>query len=550
MAIPALTPRSQALQALGTREFDLLVIGGGITGCGIARDAALRGLSVALVEREDFASGTSSRSSRLVHGGVRYLEHGQIHLVFEASAERRRLLRLAPHLVRPLAFTWPVYAGARVQRWKLAAGLSLYDLLALFRNVAPHKRLSAADVMRAEPALLSRGLRGGAKYFDAHTNDARLTLANAIGAAEQGAVLCNHAPAMRLIVEDGRVRGASVRDAIGGCGASISVRARVVVNACGPWSDEWRPDGVAAATVRGSKGVHIAVPRSRVGNQQALTLIAPQDGRVFFVLPSGSEAIIGTTDTYTSESPDAVRASADDVLYLLDAANAYFPAAHLVEEDVIAAWAGIRPLLPAPGNTPGAASREHAIAVDPRGLVSITGGKLTTYRIMARQVVDRAVAVGGLAARRSTTAKLPLPGGDCGDFDDAVADALGVVQDSALAEHLVSTYGSGWVSVWAMIDADDAARAPIVAGHAYRMGELRQAVRSEFAMTLGDLLIRRLPLAFALADHGASLVARVAAFVAPDLGWSAAVQSAAADHFNAELARLFSRGRVSKGQST
>lgn len=532
-------PRARALQELAAREFDLLVIGGGITGCGIARDAALRGLSVALVERDDFASGTSSRSSRLIHGGVRYLENAQLHLVFEASAERRRLLRLAPHLVRPLAFTWPVYAGARIQRWKLAAGLTVYDLLALFRNVAPHKRLDAAALLRREPALTAQRLEGGAVYYDAHTNDARLTVANAVGAALHGAVVCNHAPAVRLIMEGGRVRGASVRDAIAGCGASIAVRARCVVNACGPWSDEWRADGAAPATVRGSKGVHIAVPRGRVGNQGALTLIAPSDGRVFFVLPADDQAIIGTTDTYTDESPDAVRASASDVAYLLDAANAFFPAARLSPGDVITAWAGIRPLLPAGGTTPGAASREHAITVDARGLVTITGGKLTTYRIMARQVVDRAVKEARLSAARCATDRVRLPGGDIQDLRNTIAAAAREIGDAAYAEHLVLTFGSDWRAVWSVVSADPASRAAIVPELPYRMGELRYAVRSELAMTLGDLLIRRAPLAFQVRDHGRGVAARAAAYVAPDLGWKEPAQRHAVEEYEIETARLF-----------
>src|SRR4051794_29471631 len=201
------------LVALADAEFDMIVIGGGITGCGVAREAALRGLRVALLEQNDFGSGTSSRSSRLIHGGVRYLEHGQLRLVFEASAERRRLLRLAPHLVRPLEFVWPVYAGARVPRWKLSAGLALYDALALFRNVAPHRRLRASDITAREPALRREGLRGGARYYDAATDDARLTLANAIGALEAGAVVVNHAELRALRTSEGLVRGARVIDA-------------------------------------------------------------------------------------------------------------------------------------------------------------------------------------------------------------------------------------------------------------------------------------------------------------------------------------------------
>ncbi len=406
--LPTRAERFAALGARG-REFDLLVIGGGITGCGIAREAAARGLTVALVEKSDFASGTSSRSSRLIHGGVRYLEHGQIRLVFESSAERRRLLHLAPHLVRPLAFTWPVYAGARIPRWKLGLGLTAYDALALFRNVRRHTRLSARGVLAREPGLTPTGLRGGALYYDAATDDARLTLANAIGAAEMGAVVLNHTTVRSLAVRDARVSGARVHDEL--TGNTVDVRAAVVVNATGPWSDTVRSldssAGPAASrkAVRGSKGTHIAIRRERVGNNDALTLLSPMDGRVMFVLPAGAFAIVGTTDTFTTASPDEVRATADDVSYLLATANRFFPAAKLTADDVVAAWAGIRPLLPSAGETPSAASREHAVAVSGAGLVSISGGKLTTYRVMAADVLRVVVSRARTSARRRRSGK-------------------------------------------------------------------------------------------------------------------------------------------------
>src|SRR5262245_53627118 len=392
--------RARQFEALSNTAFDLLVIGGGITGCGVARDAALRGLRVALVEKDDFASGTSSRSSRLIHGGLRYLEHGHLHLVFEASAERHRLLRLAPHLVRPLEFVWPVYAGARVPRWKLAAGLTLYDALALFRNVGTHRRLSTREVTTREPQLLREGLLGGARYFDAATDDSRLTLANALGAAEAGAVVLNHVALQELTIAGKGANGATVIDAL--TGRSIEVRARVIVNATGPWSDELRgrrtppspvpPSGrVSQAlrpTVRGSKGAHIAVPRERIGNRGALTLLSPLDGRVMFVLPlAGDEhTVIGTTDSYTTASPDDVRASEADVEYLLESANRFFPEARLARADVVSAWAGIRPLVPTGkpqrrNGNPSSVSREHAITRGEHGVVTITGGKLTTYRV-------------------------------------------------------------------------------------------------------------------------------------------------------------------------
>src|SRR6476661_5752829 len=228
---PPVAARRAALDALARETFDVLVVGGGITGAGVARDAAMRGLRTALVEKDDFASGTSSRSSRLVHGGVRYLEHGELRLVFEASHERRTLQRIAPHLVRPLAFTWPVYAGARIARWKLGAGLAMYDLLAAFRNVARHERLSADGVMRREPRLLSDELRGGARYWDALTDDARLTLATIRSAIAAGATVVNHARLTALVQEGPRVAGATVSDQL--TGDEMDVPARVVVNATG-----------------------------------------------------------------------------------------------------------------------------------------------------------------------------------------------------------------------------------------------------------------------------------------------------------------------------
>jgi glycerol-3-phosphate dehydrogenase len=518
-------PPSNRLAPLAGRAFDLLVIGGGATGCGIAHDAASRGLSVALVEKGDFASGTSSKSSRLIHGGVRYLENGQLHLVFESSAERRRLLRLAPHLVHPLQFTWPVYEGARIPRWKLSAGLTLYDALALFRNVGRHHRLSRADVLEQEPMLSGEGLRGGATYFDAATNDARLTLANAIAAVEAGATVVNHARSTEWIVESGRVVGATVVNSLGT--TTIDVRAEVVVNATGPWSGD----------VRGSKGSHIAVPRERVGNRNALTLLSPRDGRVLFTLPAGDNAIIGTTDTYGPSSPDEVRASNEDVRYLLDAANAFFPRAKLRDDDVVSAWAGIRPLVPARGDTPGAVSREHAITTAGDGVIAITGGKLTTYRVMASQVVDAVVKRLG-RGERSRTANRVLPGGDFTSLEDLIATIALTTNDVELAGHLARTYGSRWEAVWREIAAHGTGR--VIEGLPYTMGELRYSVEHEMARTLGDLLIRRTHVAFETRDHGTTAAPVVAEAIAPLLGWDFAEQRRAIEHFEAEIARTFS----------
>ncbi|HEV8409802.1 MAG TPA: glycerol-3-phosphate dehydrogenase/oxidase [Gemmatimonadaceae bacterium] len=505
-AIPAkkLSWREDTRARLARDRFDVLVIGGGINGAGIARDAALRGLSVALIERGDFASGTSSRSSRLVHGGVRYLEHGFFHLVFESSRERRILLEIAPHLVKPLRFTWPVYEGARIPKWKLNAGLWLYDLLAAFRNVARHHSLNAAQVLATEPKLKRDGLRGGAIYYDASTNDARLTIANVVDAVSAGAAALNYAEAISLSFDGARASGASVRDQF--TQQIFEVRAKCVVNATGPWTDAISriENPSSPAAVLGTKGVHIAVPADRVGNRAAVTMLAHADQRVMFVLPGATHTIIGTTDTETNERPDQVRATRGDVNYLLDAANSYFPDAKLTTDDVVCAWAGIRPLI-ASGNAgdPAGASREQAITVGLRGVIAVTGGKLTTYRSMSEEVVDRVESCLGKPRTKSDTATRPLPG-------------------SAIRPADVD-----WRS------------AVLVAGLPYTTADVSDAAGHEFACTVADVLVRRTHLAFETRDHGVSVAPRVAEILASRLGWSAAGIARELANYRAEVARLF-----------
>jgi len=531
--------RDALFLALGEEVFDVLVIGGGITGAGVARDAALRGLRVALVEKNDYASGTSSRSSRLVHGGVRYLEHGQLGLVFESSRERRTLQRIAPHLVRPLAFTWPVYRGARVPRWKLGAGLLLYDVLSLYRN-QKHERLDANAVHTHEPALRTDALVGGARYWDAATDDVRLTLATVLSAQRAGAVVLNHTAVVALVREAGRVAGATVSATLDE--GTATVHAKVVVNATGPWSDEIErmADARAGAGVRGSKGVHVSVPRVRIGNASAVTLTAPQDGRVMFVLPAGLYAIIGTTDTYDATVPDDVHATRGDVTYLLEAANHYFPDARLTENDVVSAWAGVRPLA-AQGATgaPSSASREHSIANSAPGLVRVTGGKLTTYRAMAAEVVDHVERLLGSAPSRCRTARLPVAGGELDDAETEVAHAIAATGDEGVARRLVMAYGSAWHGVWSLTQADEGLSTPVERGLPYLYAELLHAITHEQAATLGDLLIRRVPLAFETRDHGRSAARRIAHVVGRWLRWSLEEVDDAVAAYDAESTRIF-----------
>ena len=548
-APPEPSPREARLAQLEAEAFDLLVIGGGATGAGVARDAALRGLSVALVEREDFASGTSSRSSRLIHGGLRYLEHGHLGLVMESSLERRRLLALAPHLVRPLAFTWPVYQGARVPRWKLSAGLFLYDALSLFRNVRGYKGLSAKAVQEAEPALRREGLEGGARYYDAATDDARLTFANALGALEAGACVLNHVEVRALVHEGARAVGARVVDRLSG--RSLGVHARVLVSAAGPWTDELRrlDEGSARAgpAVRGSKGVHLEVPRERLGNREALTVLSPLDGRVMFILPAGSHAIIGTTETATRAHPAQVRASESDVAYLLASANAFFPAAHLTRADVISAWAGIRPLV-AEGygakDAPNSASREHALHTSPSGVLAISGGKLTTYRLMARDAVDAVERALGRAHRRTPhrrtpTESLPLPGGALASVEAEVLLARRAGVPAPSAEHLVHAYGQRWRQVWAHAQATPSLAEPLCPGLPYLLAEVLHGARAELVHTLADLLVRRLKVAFETRDNGRAAARAAAGVLAPALGWDAPELQRQLAAYDADAQRLF-----------
>lgn len=550
----AVRQRVDVLAALASERFDLLIIGGGITGAGVAREAALAGYRTALVERDDFAAGTSSRSSRLVHGGVRYLEHGHLGLVFESSRERRLLLQLAPHLVRPLAFTWPVYQGARVPRWKVRAGLALYDALALFRNVQRHEGLNTAGVLEHEPALSADGLTGGARYWDAATDDTRLTLATALAAREAGAVIANHTAVVGAVrAATGRLAGVAVHDRIGD--THLEVRARVVVNATGPWSDATAAlTGDAAGTqILGSAGTHIAVPRSRVGNKDAVTIVSPLDGRVMFVLPSGVHTIIGTTERPARRGPDEIRATEADVAYLLQSVNRVFTNAALTRDDVISAWCGIRPLAVARAGeqSANAASREHAITHRPDGLVSVTGGKLTTYRAMAADVLQQSIrefARGGdvvtpsLAPRES--ARTPLPGGDFATREALMAEARAITHDAGVGEHLLQAYGTGWRRVWRYAESEAAMRHRIVDQLPYILAEVRHAVEHEAAMTLSDVLVRRMHIAFETRDNGRAVARHVAPYMAQALGWSAQQTSAAVAAYDADAARLFAVDEV------
>jgi glycerol-3-phosphate dehydrogenase len=405
-------------------------------------------------------------------------------------------MRIAPHLVQPLRFTWPVYRGSRVSARKLSAGLALYDMLSLSRPGKWHERLSAAEVLAREPVLEPAGLTGGGAYFDSSTDDSRLTLANALSAGYWGATVVNHMSAELPV--GGDPHHIHLTDNL--TGEQLAISARVVVRAVGPW----------ASVAEHSKGSHIAVDRSLVGNREAMALLSPIDGRVMFILPSGSQTIIGTTEILTRASPDEVRASESEIAYLIESANAYLADPRLRRADVISAWAGLRPLAPALAEAdPSSASREHLITRDASGTITLTGGKLTTYRAVAEEVVDCVQITLGMRKTRSRTAREALPGAD---------------RASGIAE---------------MIRAEPALARPLASDSQVRHAELVYSVRYEHALTLGDLLIRRTQAAFRARDHAMSLAVSAAEVVAPLLGWTEELRDAAVADYARDVERLF-----------
>jgi glycerol-3-phosphate dehydrogenase len=510
------------LSDLDGSAVDLLVIGGGITGAGIARDAAMRGLATVLVDRGDLAAGTSSRSSRLVHGGLRYLEQGNVRLVREALQERAILERIAPHLVRPIPFVFPLHEGDRVPRWKLAAGLAAYALLAGLRNVPRTRVLGKRGVLQLEPLVRERGLTGGALYGDAQCDDARLVIATARSAVDHGARVLLHTAVTALVHEGGRIAGAALEDHLSG--ATGTVRASVIVNATGPWTDELRlmEDAASVPMLRLTRGTHVVVPRERIGHRHAITFHSPIDGRVMFVLPWGDLSYIGTTDTDFAGDPARVAATADDVVYLLRSANALFPAARLTEDDVRSTWAGLRPLLAQHGATPSAVSREHALVSGAEGMLTIAGGKLTTYRAMAAATVDAVARRLGRRLPRAATDVIPLPGGNAADLEPfrARGAPLGLPPD--VSDRLVDRYGTECAGIHNLGMKQRRLFDRLHPSHPAIEAEVLHAVRRELALTVEDVLVRRLHLYYETRDHGLRATARVAELMGGELGWDEA----------------------------
>jgi len=559
--------RDAALARLGTESFDVLVIGGGVTGAGVALDAAARGLRTAIVERDDWASGTSSKSSKLIHGGLRYLQQKEYRLVYENLAERQRLLRNAPHLVEELAFLIPLFGRDGMVNATVAKAYStalwLYDLTGGLRIGKRHKRITREEALAHFPTLRAERLVAAFVYYDARADDARLTLELVRSAVlDHGAVAANHVAVTALAKSGARVTGAVLAD-------GTSVRASVVVNATGVWADDVRAldEGAHPGTIRPAKGIHITVPAARLPCDIAGVLPVAKDRRSVFVVPwpepgGTAKTYVGTTDTDYTGPLDDPGCTAEDIAYLLDAVNAATSSA-LTAADVTGTWAGLRPLVKAATTERTAdLSRRHRVATSTSGLVSVTGGKLTTYRKMAADTVDavlramgpsatgaghrgdagRGALPGALAAlrawaRRSPTARLPIRGaGGLRELREPGAAARLEVTPAAL-EHLVGRYGGEAPQVLALVTKDPSLAAPLVPGLAYLRAEAVFAVREEMACSLADVLARRTRAQLRARDATADAAADVARLIGPLLGWDDDETQGQVGAYRAELTR-------------
>ena len=511
-------------------SFDMVVIGGGITGAGIFRHGALIGLKTLLVEKDDFAYGTSSRSSKLVHGGLRYLEQLNLSLVFEAAQERGNLMRLASNIVKPLPFIMPVYEDSPHPFWKICAGMWLYDILGAFHNYKNHKKVSKAMLLQEESALKQERLKGAVLYYDAATDDSRLTLETVLDGVRAGGYAMSRAEVLSARYEKGRIKTLVIRDNMDDSTHEVSTSCVVV--ASGPWTEQVlaRLDALPMGPkLRPTKGAHIVFDRSTLPLAHAVVMSSPIDKRVTFAIPWQGATLIGTTDTDFAGSPDEVFTDKQDVDYLVTTAKHYFPKAELTPDRIKGTWAGLRPLLSAEGLSPSEISREHKVTMDTRGIVAIAGGKLTTYRVMALdamkkvlQVLGRKKDVGKKAVFRKPLfygEKLSEPGA-VEEVENELAREHGL--EKPFANRLCCAFGSLAKQVVAEAKAKDRSLlTPIIEGLPILRLEAFWAARHEMARTVIDFLCRRTPLFYLDCRKSVEVAKEVARIMGDCLGWGA-----------------------------
>ncbi len=502
---------------MADERYDLIVVGAGINGAGIARDATMRGLHTLLLDKDDIASGTTATSTRLIHGGLRYLEHGEVGLVRESLREREVLLRIAPHLVAPLPLAIPIYDGDRRGPLLIRAGMVAYDALSFDKSLPGHRMLSREQAIERLPGLAREGLRGAALYYDGQVTFAeRLAVENAVDAMERGCAVRLHTGVDRLLVEGGRIAGVEATDRL--TGEALTARAPVVVNVAGPWVDALLEGHERTRLIGGTKGSHIVVEPFPGAPADALYVEARRDGRPYFVVPWNGMYLIGTTDTRYDGDLDRVEADDDEIGYLLAETNRVIPGARLTWGDVCYTQSGIRPLPWQPAGAAGAITRRHIVRDHrgnggPAGLLSVVGGKLTTYRELAEVTTD---AVLGLLDRQSPpsrTAEEPLPGAR--GTDPAVS--LSKLPEP-MASHLRDVYGTRAIDVLALTDADPALAAEIDAATGAIAAEAAWAIRREGARALPDILLRRTMIGLN-PDVGLGALDAVADVARRILGW-------------------------------
>ncbi|MGH7947867.1 MAG: glycerol-3-phosphate dehydrogenase/oxidase [Candidatus Binataceae bacterium] len=513
------------------------MVGAGINGAALARDASMRGLRVALFDRGDFAGETSSRSSKLIHGGFRYLPQRQFRLVYGALRERERLRRItAPHLVHPIRFVFPIYCGRGFGRITMAIGLTLYDLIARIPRAQRHRNLDAKAVTGVEPLLSRDGLSGGAIYYDATGDDARLTVENVLDASLHGAAVANYLELSGFTHRRGRLAAVRVRDLRGE--ASFELRARVIVNATGPWVDAIRrlDEPGARPCVRLTKGVHLVFSREALPVRESLVL-SDHASRIVFVIPDDRYVLVGTTDTDFDDDPSTVATTGADVGYLLGVLRENLPTVRLSADDVLSSFAGLRALVTNDGaDAPSSVSREEVVLESASGLITIAGGKLTTHREIAEKLGARVMRSLGRPVGRCPTLGIPLPGARALDGDNGGAPVASLFEiPQAARDILVSRYGTRAALVASLIGGRPDLARPLSEGCPAIGAEVVYAVRSEMAQSLADFLVRRTALVWRYPREAEAAAPEVARLMAAELGWSSAHAAAELAHFREDL---------------
>lgn len=530
--------RGAALARFHDDEFDLAVIGGGINGAAVARDAAMRGLKVALVECGDFAGATSSRSSKLIHGGFRYLPQGQLRLVYTALRERERLRHVtAPHLVHPIRFLFPVYRGRGFNRFTMAAGLTLYDLFARIPWAEWHSNLPAIEVREMEPALSRESLTGGALYYDAWADDARVTFENVLDADLHGAAVANYAGVEGFVKSGSKIAAAGVRDLIGG--GTCELRAKHFLNASGPWVDAIRrlDDSSSSPCVRLTKGAHLVFARTVLPVRESLVL-ADEGERIVFVMPHDRYVLVGTTDTDYSGGPEDVATEIADVAYLLGVLAESLPGIKLTGADVVSSFAGLRALVTAgaSGGAPSLVTREEVILKSASGLITVAGGKLTTHREIAQKLVELVMRELGRPRGTCPTLATPFPGARTTRDSDRTANDADVLASlkSDAREILVARYGTR-AQIPARIAVEHAELAePLARGCPALGAEVVHAVRNEMVHSIHDFLVRRTSLSWRYPVEAEAAAPAVAKIMATELEWDSARSDAELASFTHE----------------